>query len=237
MSSYRVTLRSIANFDSLQTILVDYFLIPIISLILFLLIAFNSTQDYTRILLGTTITTGIATGIGIISASNVYDQNIGIIDDIISIRPSFFKYWFPKFVLAGIAIIIEMIILGLIGLTALGKISLAWNLLLSMPFTVVTSCLLGYFGSILGMKKENPYWLTNFFSASLVIFSGVIIPVAEYPLWLKVFATLLPVDDILNWIINAKLVSVDLLVIIGKLLAWWLISFITTKLVLRKIMA
>lgn len=233
-SSYRVTLRSIANFDSLQTILIDYFLMPIISLIMFLLIAFDSTQDYSRIFLGTIGTTGIATGMGIISASSVYDQNIGMTDEVFSIRPVFRKYWLPKFVIAGITAVVEILVLGIIGLIVLNKTNLLGKLILSLPLIVLTLCVLGYFGSIFGIKKENPYWLTNFLSATLVLLSGVIIPVAKYPIWLKIFANLFPISNILDWILDEGVWNNDLFIILGKLLAWWLVCVVATKVVQKK---
>ncbi|TSO25535.1 ABC transporter permease [Lactobacillus sp. LL6] len=232
-STYRVTLRSVANFDSFQTILVDYFLMPIISLVMFLLIAFNSTQDYSRILLGTIITTAIATGIGVISASSVYDQNIAMTDEVFSIRPSFRRYWLPKFIIAGVTASCEILVLGIIGLFALKEIHLLGKLILSLPLVVITLALLGYFGSILGIKKENPYWLTNFISASLVLLSGVIIPVAQYPTWLKIFATLFPISNILDWILDKDILNYDLLIIIGKLLLWWIVCIFATKIIQR----
>lgn len=234
-STYRVTLRSIANFNSIQTILVDYFIMPIISLLMFLLIAYNSTQDYTRILLGTVITTGIASGIGIITTSAVYDQNIGVIDEVFSIRPSFRKYWLPKFVIASMTAIIEVIILGIIGLVTLQEISILPKLIMSLPMIIVTLCLLGYFCSMLGIKKENPYWLSNFITAALVLLSGVIIPVAKYPIWLKIFAELFPISNILDWIIDEGVMNQDLLIISLKLLTWWLVCFVVTKIIQKKV--
>ena len=94
-STYRITLRSVGTFDSIRIILVNYLFLPLVSLLMFLLIAFNSNQDYTRSLIGTIVTTGITTSIGIISASVVYDQNIGLLEDFFSIRPAFHKYWRP----------------------------------------------------------------------------------------------------------------------------------------------
>lgn len=234
-STYRVTLRSIANFNSIQTILVDYFIMPIISLLMFLLIAYNSTQDYTRILLGTVITTGIASGIGIITTSTVYDQNIGVINEVFSIRPSFRKYWLPKFVIASMTAIIEVIILGIIGLVTLNEVSVLPKLIASLPMMVITLCLLGYFGSMLGIKKENPYWFSNFITAALVLLSGVIIPVAKYPIWLKIFAELFPISNILDWIIDEGVINQDLLITSLKLLTWWLVCLIVTKIVQRKV--
>ena len=87
-AAYRVTLRSIGTFDDVNVILVNYLLLPLVSLIMFLLIAFGASQDYSRILVGSVITTGISTGIGIVVASTVYDQNINLLDDIFSIRPT-----------------------------------------------------------------------------------------------------------------------------------------------------
>ena len=81
-AAYRVTLRSIGTFDDVNVILVNYLLLPLVSLIMFLLIAFGASQDYSRILVGSVITTGISTGIGIVVASTVYDQNINLLDDI-----------------------------------------------------------------------------------------------------------------------------------------------------------
>ena len=49
-AAYRVTLRSIGTFDGVNVILVNYLLLPLVSLIMFLLIAFGASQDYSRIL-------------------------------------------------------------------------------------------------------------------------------------------------------------------------------------------
>lgn len=37
----------------------------------------------------------------------------------------------------------------------------------------------------MGNEKENPYWLSNIVTGSLIILAGMIIPVSEYPTWLK----------------------------------------------------
>lgn len=233
MSSYRVTLRSIANFDNFQTILVDYFLMPIISLGMFLLIAYNSNQDYSRILVGTIVTSGIATAIGIINASAVYDQNIGIIDEVLSIKPKFHTYWLPKFVIAGATLTVETLILASIGLSLLNKVHLLINLLLALPLIIITASLLGYFSVQLGLKRENPYWFANIITGVLVLLSGVIIPVSQYPFWMKIFAELLPISNILDWILGHNLINLFFAIL--KIFLWWIICIITREIVHKNI--
>lgn len=229
MSSYRVTWHSLASFDSLRTIVVNYFVLPIISLVMFLLIAYNSTQDYRRILLGTIITAGISTGIGIISASTVYDQNIGMIDEVLSILPNLKKYWLPKFVIADGTLLIETIVLNTIGLASFHQFTLMPKFLISLVFVVIITNLLGYFCSIAGIKKNNPYWLTNFITAILVLVSGIIIPVNSYPIWLKIFADIFPISNLLDWIFNIDYVNLNLLLILVKLIFWFVLCIVLTK--------
>lgn len=152
-AAYRVTLRSIGTFDSVNVILVNYLLLPLVSLIMFLLIAFGASQDYSRILVGSVITTGI----GIVVASTVYDQNINLLDDIFSIRPTFKNYWLVKFVIAAVVLSLETILLGVIGLLVLNKVNIIPRLFLALPFEIFISVLLAYFCAVWGMKKENPY--------------------------------------------------------------------------------
>lgn len=230
MSSYRVTWHSVASFDSLRTIIVNYFVLPIISLVMFLLIAYNSTQDYRRILLGTIITAGISTGIGIISASTVYDQNIGMIDEILSILPTFKNYWLPKFVIADITLLIETTILNTIGLASFHQLKMMPKFLISLIFVVIITNLFGYFCSIAGIKRNNPYWLTNFITAILVLVSGIIIPVNSYPTWLKIIADIFPISNLLDWIIDLNYLNMALLLFSGKIILWLIVCIILTKL-------
>lgn len=226
-STYRITLRSVGTFDSIRIILVNYLFLPLISLLMFLLIAFNSNQDYTRSLIGTIVTTGIATGIGIISASVVYDQNIGLLDDFFSIRPAFSRYWLPKFVVANITACIEILVLGIIGLVSLDEIKVLPKLLLALPLIILISSLLGYFSAVWGMKHENPYWLANIMTGCLVLLAGLIIPVSEYPLWLRLFAELLPISNLLDWILSKGILNQQLIIITIKLFAWYLICLLS----------
>lgn len=228
-STYRITLRSVGTFDSIRIILVNYLFLPLVSLLMFLLIAFNSNQYYTRSLIGTIVTTGITTSIGIISASVVYDQNIGLLEDFFSIRPAFHKYWIPKFVIANITATIEIVVLGGIGLVSLGETNLLPKLFLALPLIILISSLLGYFSANWGMHHENPYWLTNIMTASLVLLAGLIIPVKTYPLWLKLFAELLPISNLLDWILSKNFLDQGLLIIIAKLFAWYIICLTSSR--------
>ncbi len=235
-AAYRVTLRSIGTFDDVNVILVNYLLLPLVSLIMFLLIAFGASQDYSRILVGSVITTGISTGIGIVVASTVYDQNINLLDDIFSIRPTFKNYWLVKFVIAAVVLSLETILLGVIGLLVLNKVNIIPRLFLALPFEIFISVLLAYFCAVWGMKKENPYWLSNIVTGSLIILAGMIIPVSEYPTWLKFFAELLPISNLIDWIINSNIFSQRMLILLIKILVWYLICILSTKIIHSKLL-
>ncbi|MGO2723297.1 MAG: ABC transporter permease [Lactobacillus sp.] len=231
IATYRVTLRSVSTFDNLRLIVLNYLILPLVSLLLFLLIAFSARQDYARALIGTIVTTAISTEIGIITASTVYDQNIGLFDDIISIRPKFQHYWLPKFVIAGATVIVESLVLGVLGLAALGKLELFPKLILALPLIILIGALLGYLGAMWGIRHRNPYWLSNIMIGCLVILAGLIIPVSEYPLWLKPFADVFPISNILDWILSSALVNQTLAIIGLKLVVWYSICVISLKVI------
>lgn len=236
-STYRVVLSSIYNLSSLQIILLHYFVLPLISLVMFLLIAFDSHQNYSRILLGTIITSGIATSMGIVNASSVYDQNIGIYDDILSIRPRFSKYWLPKLIIAGVVSAIEVLILAGVGLIVLKQYQTLERLIIFLPLIILLGLVFAFFATIWGIKHSNPYWLSNIISAGLVLVSGVIIPVDQYPNWLKWLAILFPVSDLLDVISSPNFLSSSLLFCIAKSLIWTLFCFISIKLLNRKFLS
>lgn len=226
-STYRITLHSVGTFNSIRLVLVNYLFLPLVSLLMFLLIAFNSNHDYTRSLIGTIVTTGIITGIGIISASVVYDQNIGLLDDFFSIRPVFSRYWLPKFVVANITACVEILVLGITGLISLDELKVLPKLLFALPLIVLISSLLGYFSAVWGMKHRNPYWLANIMTGCLVLLAGLIIPVSEYPFWLRLFAELLPISNLLDWILNKEILNQQLIIITIKLFAWYLVCLLS----------
>ena len=64
---------------------------------------------------------------------------------------------------------------------------------------------------------------------AIIILSGVIIPVAQYPLWLKVVADLFPMSNILNWIQLGSYINQELLIIVVKLLGWYLVAIAFNK--------
>lgn len=234
-ANYRVTLHSIADFDNLRLVLVNYFILPLVSLGTFLLIAYHSSQNYERVLLGTVITSGIASAVGIISVSAVYDQNIGVIKDIVSVRPHFRYYWLPKFVIAAAILVVEILLLGIVGLITLHEVRMIPKLILALPLTILVASLLGYVGTVLGLGHENPYWLINLLTGSLVLLSGVVLPLAQYPLWLRVFAELLPVSNLLDWVMTPTYLNQTLLLIILKLLIWSLVWLGSTHLFYQRL--
>ncbi|MBD5429781.1 ABC transporter permease [Lactobacillus sp.] len=229
MKNYRVTFKSIGNFDSIPTILVTYLILPIVSLIMLLLIAFSGNQAYTRILLGSLMDTGIATIIGIIVGSFVMDQDLGVSDEVISIKPKFRNYWLPKILIAFGVMLVEVILLMLIGLFFLHQLNLLPKVLISLVFFGLIAIILGYISAIAGRGKENPYWLSNFLIGAIIILSGVIIPVNQYPLWLKIVAGLFPMNNILNWIQLRSYINQELLIVVIKLLIWYVVAIVFNK--------
>lgn len=119
--------------------------------------------------------------------------------------------------------------LGGIGLVSLGETNLLPKLFLALPLIILISSLLGYFSANWGMNHENPYWLTNIMTACLVLLAGLIIPVRAYPLWLKLFAELLPISNLLDWILSKNFLDQGLLIIIAKLFAWYIICLTSSR--------
>ncbi len=118
----------------------------------------------------------------------------------------------------------------------LNKVNIIPRLFLALPFEIFISVLLAYFCAVWGMKKENPYWLSNIVTGSLIILAGMIIPVSEYPTWLKFFAELLPISNLIDWIVNSNIFSQRMLILLIKILVWYLICILSTKIIHSKLL-
>ena len=49
MENYKVTFSTIGDFEILQTIIVNYLILPVVSLVMFLLIIYDTGQDFRRV--------------------------------------------------------------------------------------------------------------------------------------------------------------------------------------------
>lgn len=52
MENYKVTFSTIGDFENLRTIIVNYLILPVVSLVMFLLIIYGTEQDFRRVLIG-----------------------------------------------------------------------------------------------------------------------------------------------------------------------------------------
>lgn len=224
MENYKVTFSTIGDFENLRTIIVNYLILPVVSLVMFLLIIYGTEQDFRRVLIGSLVTTAIITMIGIITGSYCYDQNVVTSEEIISIKPKFSQYWLPKIVIASVAAALELLILALIALTSMGMLAYAGKLASGFLIMIVFASLLAYICALAGDQRENPYWLTNIATASLVLVAGVIIPVSQYPTWLRVVAEVFPVSDLLDWILAGSYFNQALAVALFKLGLWFILA-------------
>lgn len=224
----KITTKSVRSLSNLRLIVIDYFVLPIFSLLLLLLIVYNSNQDYTRVVIGSVITSGIGISIGLICASLVYEQFAGIIYEIESIKPKFSKYWLPKFIVANFIGVLVTLVLGTIGLLGIKHSNLIWNIVMVLPLIIIISSLFGYICSIAGLNRDNPYWASNLFVGSLILLSGVIIPVSQYPFWLKIIAIIFPISDVLDLLTKYNSISIWL-AIVAKLVFWLLVAYILTR--------
>ncbi|WP_212780211.1 hypothetical protein [Lactobacillus corticis] len=125
------------------------------------------------------------------------------------------------------------LVLGTIGLCGLGKMQLYPHLIGQLLLVLPYGWIIGYLCAIAGLKKENTYWLVNIFTGTIIILAGVIIPVSQYPWFLKIIAELIPVSDLLDWLIIAVNASIGRYVL--KPIFWLLVAGIVGRLVRRKV--
>ncbi|HBG90529.1 MAG TPA: hypothetical protein DDW47_00275, partial [Lactobacillus acetotolerans] len=48
----------------------------------------------------------------------------------------------------------------------------------------------------------------------------------QYPFWLRIFAELLPISNLLDWILNTTIYNYDLLIVSGKIFIWFLLCLL-----------
>ena len=84
-------------------------------------------------------------------------------------------------------------------------------------------------GPALGQAGINIMGFCKEFNAQTQDQAGLIIPVKTYPLWLKLFAELLPISNLLDWILSKNFLDQGLLIIIAKLFAWYIICLTSSR--------
>ena len=57
----------------------------------------------------------------------------------------------------------------------------------------------------------------------MFLLAGIIIPISEYPQWLRIIAEILPISNLLDWFNSAKVFDLNLEIVFIKCVIWFII--------------
>lgn len=199
----KVQFSSLSYYQNWKTKLVHFIIIPFINLIL--LVSVNSQYDQSfswNIAIGTIVLNG-----GILSMSTMVelftmDRILKIDREMAVSRPYSAKYWLNKVSVSIICGLTSIIINNSILLLFGAPISIIYRaFLIALPFTI-SGVILGFVESIAAWNISNTYLYLNIIEPMMVIVSGVLVNIYDYPRWLIIISQFFPFHNSISYIRN-----------------------------------
>lgn len=202
-------LKSFNQFSSWRSILIFFFMAPVISVLsnYFIYLTFGSYPS-DRTLKTIIISLASIQAMSSIGSSLVLDSHYMIKNHVLAKHKFSLFYWSTKLIInvcsVSIIAIISLLIQSLIynSFNSL-HIFIGYFFLLSIYMSIF-----GCFLTILVWEKINPYFLLNIFGAYIFILSCSFVPLSSYPYSIRYFVYLIPLGNTINSMFD---------------LSWWLI--------------
>ncbi|GKT04633.1 ABC transporter permease [Furfurilactobacillus entadae] len=184
-----------------RTRVIYFLLLPVANLLLLILISgeYENVAAW-RVALGSIVIEGATLSLQSMSQLLVTDARLKIDIELISKKPYSIRYWGNKF----LAAIVPGIILASVNTTLLFLVKAPLHLVFRAYLLIVPICvvgaILGFTSWCVSWEMKNPYFFTNLISSLLVLVSGALILVSEYPMWLQVVSKMFPLYSFINWL-------------------------------------
>lgn len=231
----KIVLSSIEILDNWKTFLIHFFLLPLLSTALFVLLNMTITRQYNEaVVVASILLSGSLTASNQMSASFVNDTIRGIDRELARKNPSSFYYWGSKLLvifLFSLALVTSnLIILKMFGLSMVLAIQ---NVMIS-PILIVYGMIIGATTAVLGWGRPNPYVFSNFIADATFILAGNIAPYQEFPPFFKTLSYVLPYARTMNTLYDGN-ISSALIIDVGIAIAWLIVGMIVYQYKIKNI--
>lgn len=229
----KLALQSLPYFQNYRTFLITFIVEPIFSILMVGLLSTQFNSDFfIHSIVAMTIISSAQTLIATLNTEFVDDQMRGIDRELTASAPFSVPYWLSK-IIAAFLVSIGQVILILTLILILTKDS-SWlaRATLVTPLILTFAGIVGFVATVASWQKNDPYFFGNIIGLLIVLLSGVIVPLSQYPNWIKILTELLPFSHMMQWLITGKgTVSIDFIIA----LIWLLLAILVYRVKLRRV--
>lgn len=189
----KVQFASLDILSNWKTILVHFFLLPVIDLVLLCGVSSQyASSNLWTVAAASVLLSAALCAMRSVTDSFVADRDRGIDREMLAQNPWSLYYWGGKFLCAGsLAAVLALGNLLLMACFSGGRAPLLQALGL-LPQMIFSGLALGYTCAVAGWNNPNPYFWSNLVANCCNVFSGALIAFTLYPPWMQPFTDLFP---------------------------------------------
>lgn len=197
----KIALTSLTYFRNWRTILVSFLVEPMFGVLMIgLLSAQFSSANAIKSVVAMTMISGVQMLINSLSALFVGDQRRGIAREVAVTAPYSVQYWASKIVASMIVSLGQTIVVLVMVVFVTHDVSWIGRAFAIIPVVLVFGAIISFVAVVSSWQRDDPYLVPNVINTVIVLLSGVIVPISQYPKWLAFFANFLPFSHSVEWL-------------------------------------
>ncbi|MDR2660856.1 MAG: ABC transporter permease [Lactobacillaceae bacterium] len=197
----KISFSTLSYFQNWRTFVVSFLLEPIFGILMITLLSAQfSSANAIKSVVAMTAISGIQMLLNSLSALFVGDQMRGIAREVAVVAPYSIRYWFSKIIVAIIVALGQTIVILTLIIILTHDISWLTRAVIILLPMMISGTIVSFVAVIASWQKEDPYLVPNIINTVIVLLSGVIVPISQYPNWLAFFANILPFSHSIEWL-------------------------------------
>lgn len=229
----KIALQSLSYFRNSRTFTITFIVEPFFDIMMVGLLGSQFSETLLmRSIIAMSIIAGIQTLISTLNTLFVDDQSRRI-DMEMAINSRFsFHYWASKILAAVFVAVGQMLVTLTLVLVLTRDTSWLHRGVLAIPIIIIFGIIVGFTATVLSWQSDDPYLIGNIVGILIVLLSGVVVPLDQYPKWLNLLSYTLPFGHLMQWLMTGHgNVLPDILIA----LAWIILGVVAYRLKLLAI--
>lgn len=229
----KIALQSLSYFRNCRTFIVTFVIEPFFDIMMVGLLSSQFSNDLLiHSIIAMSIISGIQNLIATLNTLFVDDQSRRIDMEMVMNSRFSIRYWLSKIVAAVTVAIGQMMIILTLVVIFTRDTSWLYRAILVVPVIIIFGIIVGFTATILSWQSNDPYLVGNIVGILIVLLSGVIVPLNQYPKWLNILSYLLPFSHVMQWLMTG---SGNILPDVLIAVIWIIIAIVAYKLKLLSI--
>jgi ABC-2 type transport system permease protein len=201
----KIALTSLAYFRNWRTFIVSFLVEPILNILMIgLLSAQFSSENAIKSVVAMAMISGVQMLTNSLSALFVGDQMRGVAREVAVVAPYSVQYWASKIIASMIVALGQIIVILALVMMVTQDASWLGRAIAILPLMLLFGSVVAFLATIISWQRDDPYLVSNIISAVIVLLSGVIVPISQYPDWLVFLANVLPFSHSIEWLTTGQ---------------------------------